>query len=100
MMDDLRDYRFYDEDMTHPSGEAIDYIWEKFSDAYFNPSTISLMKKWQEVSAALHHRPFHPDNAAHKKFLIETLRKLEELQALIPVKEEIAYIQSQLPKTA
>jgi len=100
MMDDLRDYRFYGADMIHPSGEAMDYIWEKFSDAYFNASTKALMKQWQEVSAALHHRPFHPKSAAHKKFLNETLRKLEELKTLIPVKEEIAHIRSQLPKTA
>lgn len=100
MMDDLRDYRFYDEDMIHPSSVAIDYIWGKFSDTYFDLPTKSLMKQWQEVLTALQHRPFHPKSMVHKTFLNETLRKLEELKPLIPVEEEIAHIQSQLHKTA
>ena len=100
MMDDLRDYRFYEPDMIHPSAEAIDYIWEKFSDSWFNPSTKSLMKQWQHISAALHHRPFHPQSEAHKKFLYETLRKLKELLPNIPVEEEIKEIQTQLTEYA
>ena len=100
MMDDLRDYRFYESDMIHPSAQAIDYIWGKFSDSWFDPSTKSLMKQWQQVSAALHHRPFHPHSEAHKKFLYETLRKLKELLPGIPVEEEIKEIQTQLTEYA
>ncbi len=98
MMDDLRDYRFYAADMIHPSPEAIDYIWGKFSSRYFNPSVKVLLKRWQDLSDALKHRPFHPESPAHERFLRETLQKLEELKALIPVEEEIEQIKSQLPK--
>ena len=47
--DDLRDYRFYKEDMAHPNEQAIDYVWEKFSDVYFNDETKQLLKKIKDV---------------------------------------------------
>lgn len=96
MMDDLRDYRFYTADMIHPTPDGLNYIWEKFSDHYFDAPTQSLLKQWQIVFAALHHRPFHIRSAAHQRFLIETRKKLEELKSLLPVDEEIRLIESQL----
>jgi hypothetical protein len=96
MMDDLRDYRFYKSDMLHPSEEAEDYIWEKFSDRYFSADTKMFINRWKSILAALSHKPFHPTSAAHQQFLLETLKKLEELKTLVNVEDEIATIKSQL----
>lgn len=68
LLDDLRDYRFYAEDMVHPSNQAVTYIWEKFSAAYFNPETTSLIREWERIQRDLNHRPFHPGSEAYQQF--------------------------------
>jgi hypothetical protein len=81
MMDDLRDYRFYDKDLIHPNEMAIDYIWDKFSSHYFDQNTMELVKKIGKISTGLAHRPFNPESAAHQNFVdnlndeIKTLEK-------------------------
>ncbi len=80
MMDDLRDYRFYDRDMIHPSAQAVDYIWEKFSHAYFSDETLSIASQAEEINKALAHRPFNPNTHKHKAFVEATMRKKEALQ--------------------
>jgi GSCFA family len=96
MMDDLRDYRFYDRDKIHPSEEAIDYISHKFSDQYFNPELKSFIEKWHSIRQAMEHRPYHPYSVAHQQFLKDLLHKLEELKEVVSVEEEIKIIQSQI----
>ena len=49
MMDDLRDYRFYEPDMVHPNGQAIDYIWEHFKEAYMDKDTIAIIRDWKDL---------------------------------------------------
>jgi len=56
VLDDLRDYRFYADDLIHPGSQAIDYIWEKFGDAYFNQSTVELIKEYEKERKSLEHR--------------------------------------------
>jgi hypothetical protein len=58
-MDELRDYRFYAEDMLHPSDQAVKYIWERFSSTYFSGETISINKKIEKYCNMLNHRPIH-----------------------------------------
>ena len=77
MLDDLRDYRFYAEDMIHPSSQAVDYIWEKFSNTYFDTKTKELIKEWESIQKALNHRPFNPDSEEHKQFLKEVEKRKE-----------------------
>lgn len=96
MMDDLRDYRFYDRDKIHPTEEALDYISHKFSDQYFKPEVKSFIEKWQMIRQSMEHRPYHPQSEAHQHFLKDLLHKLEELKEVVPVEEEIKYIQSQI----
>lgn len=96
MMDDLRDYRFYKSDMLHPTEQAEDYIWERFSDRYFDPETKNLVNELKSICAALAHRPFHPGTTAHQQFLKDTLKKLEGFSPTINVNEEIAIIKQQL----
>lgn len=69
VMDDLRDYRFYAEDMLHPNAQAIDYIWDKFQCAYFTDKTRALIREWESIRQALAHRPFNPDSNEYKVFL-------------------------------
>ena len=76
IMDDLRDYRFYAEDLLHPNSLAIDYIWEKFGDTYFSSETKQLIKEWENIRQALNHRPFNPDSQEYKRF-IEDAKKRE-----------------------
>jgi len=69
MMDELRDYRFYKEDMVHPNATAIDYIWEKFSETWISESSSKTMKKVASIQKRLQHKPFHPNSEEHQKFL-------------------------------
>ena len=78
MMDELRDYRFYAADMLHPSDLAIDYIWEKFSLAFFEKKTLDLIDEWTKIRQALDHKPFDPDSEQYKNFLAQTQMKLNE----------------------
>lgn len=82
--DELRDYRFYKEDMLHPSDQAVAYIWERFSAAYFSKETDAFLEKWRPVKAALNHRPFNPDSEEHQIFMQRTQEKIEELKRQYP----------------
>jgi hypothetical protein len=96
MMDDLRDYRFYEADLIHPNDQANDYIWARFSDTFFDANTQAFLHQWRSIRAALAHRPFHPGTASHRKFLETTLQKLRAVSSIVNVDEEINVIQSQL----
>lgn len=78
LMDDLRDYRFYAEDMVHPSSQAIDYIWEKFSQTYFDKKTLNLIREWESIRQALNHRPFNPESEEYIIFREKAERKRED----------------------
>lgn len=84
MMDELRDYRFYDTDMVHPNSLAIDYIWEKFSSTWISNQAHPVMKQVDEIQKGLAHRPFNPDSEAHKKFLSTLHNKIAKLSAAFP----------------
>jgi len=81
VIDELRDYRFYKEDFVHPSDLAIQYVWEKFSDAYFDENTQLLNKALIKVIQSANHRPFNPESEAHQKFtkvLFETINNIQK----------------------
>jgi len=84
MMDELRDYRFYDRDLIHPNALAVDYIWERFSSVYFSKETQKTMQKVQEVQQGLAHKAFNPDSEAHQKFLNNLEAKKRALQVDFP----------------
>lgn len=71
VVDELRDYRFYQPDMLHPSQQAVDYIWERLADAYLSPLAKQFVKDWQPIKAALGHKPFHPDSDDYRQFLAQ-----------------------------
>lgn len=79
MMDELRDYRFYTEDMLHPNQTAIDYIWIKFFENYVDEKEFEVMQQVCDIQKALHHRPFHPNSESHLKFLENLNKKINTL---------------------
>lgn len=79
MMDELRDYRFYSEDMLHPNQIAIDYIWKLFSENYISESSLSIMKEVDEIQKSLRHRSFNPESEQHQKFLLKLHQKINLL---------------------
>ncbi|MDX2305715.1 MAG: GSCFA domain-containing protein [Microscillaceae bacterium] len=96
LMDDLRDYRFYEADMIHPNEVAEEYIWQKFGESIFLPKTKELLKKWGKLRRAMLHRPFHPQSQAHQGFLKRTLAELEDLRPDLDLTREIAEIKTQI----
>ena len=101
MMDELRDYRFYADDMCHPTPLAINYIWECFSESYFTPDTRNFLQAWEKIQKGLLHRPFDSESDAYQRFLRENLLKIERLKEKMPyldVENEIKICQAQLKK--
>lgn len=82
--DELRDYRFYAEDMLHPSQQTVAYIWERFAEAFFSEDTRRFLEEWRPIKEALAHRPFRPDSDEYKEFLAATMRKAELLARKYP----------------
>lgn len=98
MMDDLRDYRYYSEDMIHPNSVALDYIWNIFKKTYFEKNTLHLLAQWDEIRERLGHHAFNPNTKKHMQFLNITIQKLRELNIHLPVTEEILELESNLNK--
>lgn len=67
--DELRDYRFYAEDMLHPSQQAVEYIWQRFRATYFGMAAEQFLEDWRPIREARAHKPFHPDSEEHQRFL-------------------------------
>ena len=99
MMDDLRDYRFYREDLIHPNHLAETYIWTKFIDSYCNEKTKAMITQWDKVKKAIQHQPFFPESATYIQHLTDTIAKLEILSKDIDVNEEITFLQHKLHHT-
>lgn len=78
-LDELRDYRFYGPDMLHPSEQAVDYIWERFSDRWFDDETHRYLMDYEPIRKALQHRPDDPDSPAAQRFREQTRIRLNEL---------------------
>ena len=86
--DELRDYRFYAPDMIHPSQQAVEYIYERFADAYFADDTKRFIAAWTPLRKALEHRPFDPDSADYKSFIAKTWEDIDALALQYPAFEK------------
>lgn len=84
MMDELRDYRFYADDMVHPSVQAVEYIWLRFCKHILTEESREILKEWENIQKALNHKPFQPDSEAYKQFISQTLLKMERISKKIP----------------
>ena len=81
MMDDLRDYRFYESDMIHPNETAISYIWEQFKKTWIHDSANAIMEKVDSVQKGLQHRPFNENSEQHQTFLNNLKMKIADLKS-------------------
>ncbi len=79
VIDDLRDYRFFSDDMLHPNAQAIDYVWNSLCQTMLSAETLTLLPKIDEILQALNHRPRNPGGLEHKKFLEKLLEKTSAL---------------------
>jgi hypothetical protein len=81
LIDELRDYRFYAEDLAHPSETAVDYIWQAFQRAYFSDDAISVAEKIEKIRNSLAHRPNHVDTASYQNFKSDLREKIVSLES-------------------
>jgi hypothetical protein len=98
MMDDLRDYRFYNNDMIHPSPTAIDYIWEIFSETFFDKLTRQVNEEINEILLAANHRIKNPSSPESIKFKETQTKKIKQIQTLYPhilFTEEFSYFKKE-----
>lgn len=84
VMDELRDYRFYAQDMLHPNSIAIDYIWERFCESTIVEEANSIMQEVESIQKGMAHRPFLPQSISHIKFLKSLNEKAALLKAQFP----------------
>ncbi|MFN4083221.1 MAG: GSCFA domain-containing protein [Bacteroidia bacterium] len=78
--DELRDYRFYKPDFAHPTEQAVDYVWKRFCETYFNEQTNALTEEIRKIKSAMAHKPLHKDSTEYKSFLSQMLVKTQQLQ--------------------
>ncbi len=101
VMDDLRDYRFYEKDMLHVGSQAVDYIWEKFSGAFISHNSALIMREVEKICQALSHKPFNPASPQHRSFLQKVKLQIGELEKKYPFlnfREELNMIEDRLKK--
>ncbi|HWB64360.1 MAG TPA: GSCFA domain-containing protein, partial [Chitinophagales bacterium] len=85
VMDDLRDYRFFAEDMLHPNYQATGYVWESLCNTMLEKKTVELMRTIDEILSAVKHRPRNPHSEAHKKFVQKNLSMMDQLEKDCPI---------------
>ena len=97
LMDELRDYRFYADDMLHPSSLAINYIWSKFEETFFSDKTIEINKQWNRIRKSIYHRPLNGSTDSYNSFLKETRKKVIDFSNKYPFidfKFEMSHLKS------
>lgn len=84
MMDELRDYRFYTEDMLHPNAVAVDYIWQRFKETNISEAAFAVMEEVGTIQKSLAHKPFNPNSESHLKFESKLREKITTLESQYP----------------
>lgn len=84
MLDELRDYRFYADDMLHPSNLAVTYIWDCLCQSYFDKETMSVIKEWTEIQKGLQHKPFRPESESYRHFISQIMLRIERMKQKFP----------------
>jgi hypothetical protein len=101
VIDDLRDYRFYAEDLVHPNYAASNYVWEKLVETYFNEQTQDIMKQVAELQLAMQHKPFFAGSSQHQEFIQNCIAKTERLLSLYPflaLNDQLHFFKQQIGK--
>ena len=82
--DVLRDYRFYKNDLVHPNETAINFVFEKFADSFFNVPSKRIMEEIKKILSAVNHKPFFKESEAHKKFVSEQIKNINDIESNYP----------------
>jgi hypothetical protein len=101
VIDDLRDYRFYAEDLVHPNFAASGYVWDKLVETYMDHKTQAIMKQVAELQLAMSHKPFFTGSAEHQKFLQSCIQKTEALLDKYPalsLQDHLAFFKAGISK--
>jgi hypothetical protein len=96
VIDDLRDYRFYAEDLVHPNYQATQYVFDKLVDSCMDENTKNIMKEIADINLAFQHKPFNPDAEKHQHFLKSYFAKTKLLNSKYPfinLEAELAYFE-------
>ncbi len=99
LIDDLRDYRFYADDMLHPSPTAVEYIWQKFENCFFSANTLHYKKEMLNLEKAFSHKAINPTSDSHQNFLKKQQKKIEELKVKYPsvdFSDEIVFLRNNI----
>lgn len=87
VVDELRDYRFYAEDMAHPSSQAVEYVWKQFVESMADRETQTFIEQWSKLMKALAHRPFHPEAEGYRQFVLQNIEKIKNFKEKYPYLE-------------
>lgn len=96
LIDELRDYRFYAEDLAHPSTQAADYIWKHFVDHCIDPDSQLLYKQWLHLQRQMLHQPLFPHTHRYRLFLQKLHADMQRLAAHLPLQEELSLLELKL----
>ncbi|WP_341225659.1 GSCFA domain-containing protein [uncultured Arcticibacterium sp.] len=96
LLDDLRDYRYYADDMIHVNETGQKYVLEHFRKTAFSSPLNEFIDRWQKIQSQLKHKPFHSDSDGHQKFLKNLVSRLEELSNSVNVDQEMEIVKAQL----
>ena len=95
LIDDLRDYRYYADDLAHPSKMAVDYVWERFCESVLSDEARAKLPLVEQIVTAAEHRPFNPESEAHQSFcrkMLERAKALPEIDFSLEVSEFERYL--------
>ena len=79
VIDELRDYRFFKDDLVHPTELAVNFVWEKFMNCFFDGATQSLIEEIQKIKQAATHKPYHFESAQHQQFVKKQIGLMNDL---------------------
>jgi hypothetical protein len=96
MMDELRDYRFYQSDMIHPTEQAVEYIYKRFKQAHFENDLLDIAKKWEEMLRTVDHRPHPLQYAQHREILLRLRKEIEDAKSSVDSSKMLAKIDQQI----
>lgn len=82
VLDELRDYRFYAEDMLHPSQQAVQYVWQRMKSTWFTPDAQMYLHRWEKISRMMSHKSLHPGSPADIRFREQMQEEIQRLEML------------------